>query len=190
MILSFPVETGKYRQVAYGGEQLKIPEKENKLYDFDPVKLELAPHLISFSEKDAGTRKGSGEFTHVDSKGRKWEVVCGQPFLKLKCFDKGKLVLESNSSWSKRLNNTEFRPVNDALDQLNLLYSYEFHNWPFPPTIFLKIIFDKKDNPFSSRKTRGYSGLKTVNGSGFSIRLNCSSMKYHQYQFWRTIGFA
>lgn len=155
VILNFPVETGKYRQVTYGAEKFKVPEKENKLYDFDPVKLELKPSQRSIPEKDLEVKQNNPEFTHIDSKGRKWEVACGQPFLRLKCFDKGKLVLESNSSWSKRLNNTEFRPVNDALDQLNLLYSYEFHNWPFPPTIFLKIIFDKKDNPILLTKDQG-----------------------------------
>lgn len=155
VLLNFPIETGKYRQVTYGAEHFKIPERENKLYDFDPVKLVLKPSQITISEKDLEVKQNNSEFTHFDSKGRKWEVVCGQPFLRLKCSDKGKILFESKSSWSKRLNNTGVPPVNDVLDRMNLLHSYEFHNWPFPPTIFLKIIFDKKDNPILLTQDQG-----------------------------------
>lgn len=155
VILNFPVETGKYRQLTYGAEKFKVPEKENKLYDFDLVKLELKPSQRSISEKDLEVKQNNPEFTHIDSKGRKWEVVCGQPFLRFKCFDKGKVVLESNSSWSRRLNSTGFQPVNEVLDRMNLLDTYEFHNWPFPPTIFLRIIFDKKDNPVLLTQEQG-----------------------------------
>ncbi len=155
VILNFPTETGKYQQTTYAGEQLNIPEKVNKLYDFDPVKLELKPHHTSASDKFPVVKHDQNEFTHIDSKGRKWEVVCGQPFLRLKCSDKGKILFVSNSSWSKRLNGTNIAPVNEILDRTNLLYSYEFQNWPFPPTIFLKIVFDKKDNPILLTQDQG-----------------------------------
>ncbi|MBP7864130.1 hypothetical protein KA183_20765 [bacterium] len=158
IILSFPVETGKYRQVTYGGEQLKIPEKESKLYQFDPLKLELTPLTrTSVSDKtlDPVAKQSEGEFTHLDSKGRKWEVLCGQHFLKLKCFNKGKIVFESKASWNRKLNNTNSRPLNEALDRANMLYSYDFENWPFPPTIFLKIVFDRKENPILLTQDQG-----------------------------------
>ncbi len=158
IVLEFPVQTGKFRQVTYGAEEVKIPEKESKLYDFDPVKLELIPlqrNEVSDKAQDTVSKQDNGEFTHFDSKGRKWEVLCGQHFLKLKCFDKGKMISESKASWARRLNNTDYRPINDVLDHMNLLYSYEFENWPFPPTVFLKIVFDKKDNPILLTEDQG-----------------------------------
>lgn len=162
VIVAFPVETGKYKRFKHGPELFEVPEKINEYYEFDVKNREfkLLPDYQKSNQKINSQIRTTintctEEFKYVDSKGRKWEVLCGQHFIKLKCFDKGKLVVDSDASWTRGINDSRVYLLNHPLNLFKFGDRYEFENWPYPPAIFLKLIFDKKDNPILLTRDQG-----------------------------------